>query len=234
MKLRHLFLLSILLFIKKSYACAPDEVHVREQWINAYTKEDGTSISAHSRSEHCRKVKGHNFFQDSSSKEFRNFKGNFKSWNSSEKNLLNSELGKLPPWLKKYKIANFLRANIHEGNLKNPALTYPDSKTIILFDSFFNSPDKQSIILHEISHIATWDIDPTELQNFFVSNGWIYKRGKSPKPPQKVIIPDSSHSPSEDFANSVEIYYSNPKRLKEFNPTSFAILEGIIKSKEKQ
>lgn len=215
-------------------ACLPNETHIREQWIDTYIKEDGTHVSAHVRSEHCREVKGHNYFQDSSSKEFRNFKGKFKFWNSSEKNLLNNELEKLPSWLKKYKITNFLRATIHEGNPNNPALTYSDSKTVIIFDAFFNSPDKQYVLLHEISHIAAWDIDPNELQNFFVSNGWIYKKGKSPKPPSKLIIPDSSHSPSEDFANSVETYYSNPKRLKEFNLKSFLILEGIIKSKEKQ
>jgi hypothetical protein len=167
--------LLVLILIKPSLtmACLPNEIHIREQWIDTYTKEDGTHVSAHVRSEHCREVKGHNYFQDSSSKEFRNFNSKFKSWSSSEKNLLNSQLEKLPPWIKKYKIANFLRASVHEGNL-------------------------------------------------------------SPKPPHKVIIPDSSHSPSEDFANSVEIYYSNPKRLKEFNPKSFAILEGIIKSKEKR
>ena len=215
-------------------ACRPNEIHIREQWIDTYTKEDGTHVSAHLRSEYCREVKGHNYFQDSSSKEFRNFKGKFKNWNLSEKNLLNYELEKLPPWIKKYKIANFLRARTHEGNPSNPALTYPDSKTIILFDAFFKSPGKQSALLHEISHIAAWDIDPNELQDFFISNGWIYKRGESPKPPQRVIIPDSSHSPSEDFANSVEMYYTNPKRLKEFNPKSFLILEGIIKSKEKK
>jgi hypothetical protein len=229
-----LSLLFITLFIGKANACAPNEVHVREQWIDAYTKENGTNVSAHLRSEHCREVKGHNYFQDSSSKEFRSFKGEFKFWNSSEKNLLNNELEKLPSWLKKYQIAIFLRASIQEGNPNNSALTYPDSKTIILFDAFFNSPDKQSILLHEISHIAIWDIDPNELHTFFVSNRWIYKRGESPKPPQKVILPDSSHSPSEDFANSVETYYSDPKRLKDFNPKSFLIIEGIIKSKEKK
>ncbi|HXH75736.1 MAG TPA: hypothetical protein VNJ08_12255 [Bacteriovoracaceae bacterium] len=226
----------VLIFMKPFFtlACLPNEIHIREQWINASKKEDGTKVSSHTRSEHCREIKGHSYFQDSSSKKFRNFKGKFKAWDSPEKDQLNNELKKLPPWLRKYNIANFLRASTHEGNPTNPALTYPDSKTVILFDAFFNAPDKQYILLHEISHIATWDIDPNDLQNFFVSNGWIYKRGKSPQAPQKVLVPDSSYSPSEDFANSVEIYYSNPKRFKEFNPKSFLILEGIIKSKEKQ
>jgi hypothetical protein len=230
------WILLILVFLKPIFAlaCIPSEIHVREQWINAYSKEDGTKVSAHLRSEHCRDIKIFNYFQDSSSKEFRNFKGKFKAWISPEKLLLNNELNKLPSWLRKYKVSNFLRASLHEGNPNNPALTFPDSKSIILFDSYFNSPDKNYILLHEISHIAIWDVDPGELQNFLVSNGWVYNRGESPKPPRKVIIPDSSHSPGEDFANSVEMYYSNPKVLKKFNHKSFLILEGIIKTKEKQ
>lgn len=216
------------------FACKPTETHIREQLINSYTKEDGTLVSAHLRSEHCREIRAEKYFQDSSANEFKSFKGKFKPWNAYEKNLLNRDFEKLPSWLKKYRIASFLRSGVHEGNSKNPALTYPASKTIILFDAFFNSSDKRSILLHEISHIAAWDIDPLELQHFFVSNGWIYKRGELPKPPQKVIIPDSSNSPSEDFANTVEMFYSNPKRLKEFNPNSFSIIESIIKSKEKQ
>ncbi len=32
-----------------------------------------------------------------------------------------------------------------------------------------------------------------------------------------VFIPDSQYSPSEDFANSVELYYSDRSRLKIFN-----------------
>jgi hypothetical protein len=217
-----------------TFACLPSEIHIREQLIDTYTKKDGTRISAHLRSEHCREINEHNYFQDSSSIKFKNFKSKFKPWIISEKNLINSELQKLPPWLKEYRIANLLRATVHEGNPKNAALTYPDSKTVIIFDAFFNSSEKQSIILHELSHIAIWDTNPDELLKLFISNGWTYKNGKSPEPPQKVIIPDSSHSPSEDFANSVEMYYSDPKRLKEFNPKSFLILESIIKSKEKK
>lgn len=224
----------IFIFPFKTIACLPNEIHIREQRIKTYVKEDGTKVSSHIRTEHCREINELNYFQNSSTKEFRNFKDKFKSWSPLERDLLNNELDKLPLWLKKYKIASFLRSSIHKGNPRNPALTYPDRKTIILFDAYFNSSDKRSILLHEISHIAAWDTDPVELQHFFVSNGWIYKRGEPPKPPQKVIIPDSSHSPSEDFANTVEMYYSNPKHLKEFNPKSFSIIESIIKSKEKQ
>lgn len=70
-------------------------------------------------------------------------------------------------------------------------------------------------------------------KNFFESRGWKYEKGKPPKPPKIVLLSDSSNSPSEDFANSVELYYSDPQRLKTFNLKSFVILEKIIKSMEK-
>lgn len=214
-----------------SFACKPSEIHVREQWIAPYTKSDGIKVSAHIRSEHCRDIISHNYFQDSA-KGLKGFKGKLKTWTKSEKKLVLLELEKLPSWLKLYKVANFLRSSVHEGNPNNPALTFPANKTIVLFDAFFSSSKQKNILLHEIAHIAIWDLDPTKLHDFFISNEWIYQKAKGPTPPTKVLIPDSSHSPSEDFANTLEVYYSNPKLLKEFNPKSFLILEEIIKSKE--
>lgn len=227
-------LLTILTQPFHTFACLPHEIHIRAQWIATYTKEDGTLVSAHPRSEHCRELKSQNYFQDSSPTKFNNLQTKFKSWKKSEKELINKDIEKLPLWIKRYKIANFLRASVHEGNPKNPALTYPASKTIIFFDAYFTSPNVEYVLLNEISHIAVWDVDALDLKEFLESNGWSYKNGKAPQPPLKVIIPDSSQSPSEDFANSVETYYSNPKRLQEFNPKSFEILDKIIKSKEKR
>lgn len=215
-------------------ACLPNEIHVREQWIESYTKLDGTRVAAHSRSEHCRELTGQSYFQDSFRNELRNFTGKIKPWKNIEKELLRKELEKLPVWLKRYEIATFLRSSAHQGNPKNPALTYPDSKTVILFDSFFSSSEKRSILIHEMSHIAAWDVDPVKLKEFFLSNGWVYVPGQPPKPPVKVIIPDSVNSPSEDFSNAVETYYVNPKKLKDFNSESFSIVEKIINSMEKQ
>lgn len=234
MRKTHSFLLFLSLFINHAYACLPSEVHIREQWINAYTKEDGTKISAHARSEHCREIKGHNYFQNSTNKNFKGLKTKFKDWNERERTLLNQEVEKLPSWLKKYRLSEVLRAAEQDKNPNNPAMTFPKDKTLIIFDKFFSMPNKKEIIIHEMSHIAVWDIDPLQLQEFFMSRGWEYEKGKLPAPPKKVILPDSADSPSEDFANSVELYYSDPKRLKEFNPKSFLILESIIKSKERQ
>lgn len=220
-------------FISHVQACEPNEIHIREQWINSYAKEDGTEVTAHIRSEHCRELRGYNSFQNSTSNEFRGLTTKFKKWTVDEKSLLSKEIENLPTWLKKYQLSEVLRATQQDGNPNNPAMTIPAKKTFIFFDKFFAMPNKRDVIIHEMAHIAAWDINPYELQEFFESRGWKYEKGKPPMPPKKVILGDSSDSPSEDFANSVELYYSDPQRLKIFNLKSFLILEKIIKSKEK-
>ena len=44
---------------------------------------------------------------------------------------------------------------------------------------------------------------------------------------------DSVGSPSEDFANWVELYYTNPNKLKKFNKKQFQALKKIIEIMEK-
>jgi hypothetical protein len=57
----------LILFSSLAFAgpCGPHEIYVREQWIKAYTKNDGTKVSAHSRDAHCRELTRLNYFQDS-------------------------------------------------------------------------------------------------------------------------------------------------------------------------
>lgn len=118
-------------------ACLPNEIHIREQWINSYIKQDGTKVSAHNRTEHCRKIKVLNYFRNSASKEIKGLKTKFKPWTENEKKLLNKEIEKLPLWLKKYKLLEVLRASQQEGNPNNPAMVVPATKTFIIFDKFF-------------------------------------------------------------------------------------------------
>lgn len=225
------FFVFVILQPLDTFACSPIEIHIREQWVNEYEKEDGTKVSAHYRSEHCRKITGDNYFQDSSSKKYNRIK-NFKKWKESEKSLLNKKLEELPPWLKKYKLTEILRADGQEGNPANPAMTIPATKTLIIFDNFFKVSNKREIIIHELAHVASWDVDPDILKSFFLARDWKYREAGKIVPPEKIMIPDSQNSPSEDFANSVELYYSDRSRLKNFNLKSFQILEEIIQLKE--
>lgn len=226
--------LVVLILLKPFFAlaCQPNEIHIREQWIEGYTKENGTYVSAHPRSEHCREIRGHRYFQDSNTEEIKGLKTKFKAWTDKEKSLLQTEIENLPNWLKRYKLSKMLRANEEIGNPNNPAMTIPATKTLIIFDKFFSTSKIRGVMVHEIAHIAAWDIDPIILKSFFLARDWKYQEAGKIISPAKTLISDSKLSPSEDFANSVELYYSDRHRLKNFNLKSFQILKEIIKTKE--
>ncbi len=59
--------------------CEPYEIYIREQWIDAYTKLDGTKVTAHSRNAHCREIERSNYFQDSTKQRFKNIKPRIKN-----------------------------------------------------------------------------------------------------------------------------------------------------------
>lgn len=230
------FVLAYLVYFIFDYAqaCQPSEIHIREQWVESYIKEDGTEVKAHKRSEHCREIGIHNYYQDKTSKEFKNLQTNFKPWKKNEKDILNQTMENLPPWLKKYRLNEILRGSKTKNNFKNPAAAIPTSKTLIIFDIFFKMPNKKEIIIHELSHFAVYDVDPSLLKSFVEASGWTYSEGDRPSPPKVVLLPDSKDSPSEDFANHIETYYSDKSKLKLFNSKTFEVLEKIIKSKEKE
>lgn len=223
-----LILFSSLVFAKP---CGPHEIYVREQWIKAYSKSDGTKVSAHSRDAHCRELTSFNYFQDSTKQTFKGIRTTIKKWSPEEKKIIEQYLEKLPLWLQKYKLTEILRGDIG-GNALNPAAAIPLTKTLIIFDKFFKSSNKQDIINHEISHIAIYDIDSETIATFARASGWVKNDDGTRTPPSKLLFNDSANSISEDFANHVEAYYSSRERLLAFNPLSFIVIQQIIQSKE--
>ena len=211
--------------------CETHEIYIREQWIDAYTKLDGTKVSAHLRDAHCRELTRFNYFQDSTKQTFKRIKTTIKKWSPEEKKIIEEYLQKLPSWLKRYKLIEILRGDIG-GNPSNPAAAIPLNKTLIIFDRFFKSSNKQDIIIHEISHIAIYDIEPETIATFAKASGWVKNADGTRTPPSKLLFKDSANSISEDFANHVEAYYSSKDRLLAFNPLSFLVIQQIIQSKE--
>lgn len=213
--------------------CGPDEIYVREQWIDSYKRTDGTKVSAHFRKSHCRELALLNYFQDSTKQAFKGIKPTIKKRTVKEKKIIEDHLERLPPWLKKYKLTEILRGDIG-GNVLNPAAAIPLTKTLLIFDQFFKAKNQLDILIHELSHIALHNIDPQLAIKFATSSGWRLERNKRPVPPQKVIMPDSSKSAGEDFANQIEIFHSNPEKLFQFNPQTFQIIKDLIRSEEAQ
>lgn len=120
----------------------------------------------------------------------------------------------------------FLRADksIHQGN---PATSELTKKKIILYDNLFTYSGKLGAIGHEASHFLFPALSPGDLAEFFDLAGWDVEV-KNDKiyvlPPKKPLQPDSIINKEEDFTNHMELYISNPKRLKEQNPKIFEFL----------
>lgn len=226
-----LFLFQFLL-ITKAFAlqCEPNQIFIREQRIESYEKSSGESVDGHSRSAHCRDLNRTNYFKDSTTQNIKNKKIKFKKWKPEEKNKIDIILKNTPEWLRQFAIAELLRADTDGTN--NPASSIALTKTLIIYDKFFTSANKEQIITHEIAHFTVLDLTEKEILEFTDSSGWQIDRSKGIKiPPQKLVLPDSSESVFEDYANQIEIYHFNPSELKRINYKSFLVIDGIIKKR---
>ena len=223
-----LFLFTVTAF---ALPCEPYEIYIREQWIDTYTKLDGTKVSEHPRSAHCREIERSNYFQDSTNQTFKNIKPRIKRWSATEKKIVQENLALLPPWLSQYYIAETLRGDIG-GSPKNPAASVPLTRTLLIFDQFFKEKDKRAVIIHEMAHIALPSIDPELKLEFALSSGWRFSESNELIPPSKLLMPDSKDSINEDLTNYIEAYYTDANRLMTFNSLSFLAVKKIIESKE--
>lgn len=213
--------------------CKPDEMYVRGQTINSYTKSDGTDVSTHFRKAHCRAISRYNHFQDETTQDFKRIKPILKPWKANDKKIVETELTRLPKWLAKYPFKEILRAD-QGGHPLNPAATIPGTRTLLIFDQFFKEKNQRAIIIHEASHLAIYDFTEREVKLFAKTSGWLLRDRSSRTPPNKLLERDSQNSISEDFANHVEHYYVNPKKLMIHNSLSFLLIKQFIDLKESQ
>lgn len=192
--------------------CGPHEIYIRGQWIESYQKTDGTNVSAHPRKASCRVLNRTNYFQDSTNQKFKNVKTNIKDWKPEEKKIIDDNLKKIPTWLKRYLIAETLRGD--SDGTQNPASIIALTKTLIIFDKFFQSNNKTQILTHEAAHLTILDLTKKELNDFTLASGWTINRSKGIKiPPKTLVIPDSNESVLEDYANHIEMYHYRPDEL---------------------
>ena len=229
------WVLGTLLFVPSTVlACLPYQIYVKTHKVDSYTRSDGTRVKEYLRSGFCRDLPLHNYFQDTTNQKFKNISPKIKHWNASEKATIHKHITTLPSWLAKYTIGEMLRAD-SDGS-KNPASSIPITKTMLIYDAFFRANNQQSIVIHEMSHIALWDLEITEVEKFAKASGWLIKRKNNSTqriPPHKLLVPDSAESISEDFANHIETYYSAPESLKRHNREAFEFIVNFIQKKEK-
>jgi hypothetical protein len=145
--------------------------------------------------------------------------------------MIQENLALLPPWLSKYYLAEILRGDIG-GHPNNPAASVAPTRTLLIFDRFFEESDKRSILIHEMAHIALPSIDPELKLEFALASGWKFNENNELIPPSKLLKPDSKDSINEDLTNYIEEYYTDSNRLMTFNSLSFLAVKKIIESKE--
>lgn len=228
-----MFIVYLLLAVTTVFGltCRPNEIYIREQAISSYTKRDGTHVSNHPREAHCRKVEPQNYFQDSTTQNFINFKPKIKKWTVYEKEIVQENLALLPAWLSKYHLKEILRGDVG-GYPMNPAASVVRTRTLLIFDRFFKGENKRAIIIHEMAHIALPSLDPDEIIDFSRASGWTVNDNFQSVPPQKLLLPDSQNSINEDLANHIEVYHIDPTRLMAFNPITFLAVKKIVESEE--
>ena len=114
----------------------------------------------------------------------------------------------------------------------NPASIDIDSRSITLYDTFFNQKNKDSILVHESAHYHFTRLSESQRDRFFELSGWkkiITDRGLKLSPPKKLIKEDSHISPEEDFSNYSEVYYESPQEFKSLNIQLFQYFEERYK-----
>lgn len=216
-----------------AFPCKPYEIYIREQWIDSYTKLNGTKVSAHPRDAHCREIERSNYFQDSTKQTFKNIKPKIKKWNAIEKETVEENLALLPPWLSRYYLTEILRGDIG-GHPNNPGGSVASTRTLLIFDRFFKEPDKRAVIIHEMAHIALPSIDPELKFEFARASGWSFNENNKLIHPSKLLMDDSKDSVNEDLTNYIESYYTDSNRLMTFNSLAFLVIKKVIDSKENE
>lgn len=225
-----IFLITVNAASANEITCSHNEIKIKSSYVKPYKRLDGTPVSGYFKRQYCRKSSYEMeslSFEDERPKSWK-FNENFSSWNEKEINIILSTLDKLPSYFKNKKIKSFYHGtkSIFKNN---PAATLPISNEIVLYESFFRSPEKERILAHEIPHILYFSLTSEEKINFAKILGW----NISPlSPPKEVIYPDSVDSPAEDMANNIEAYfYDSDKQLK-FNKKIPEFIKSLIGPKK--
>lgn len=219
------------LFSRESWAieCQWWQTKVRAAIIPKHQRQ-GHTVSKHPRQEHCRERwngadRYINQFKDDPIPGWSNKGETFKKWSRTEIQTVLEILPKLPYWTK-IEQYTFRRADksIHKDN---PATSELTTKTIVLYDKFFTYRDKLGAVGHEASHFLFPSLSSGDLATFADLSGWDVEV-KSDKiyvlPPKKPLQADSVLNKEEDFTNYMELYISNPRKLKEQNSKMYEFL----------
>ena len=219
-------LFSLLLFIifnlfNSSPAFALDCPHgtylVNGHPRSGYYRSDGTYVSPTMVSTYCRgfglskelELK----FENKMPPQWPYKKEHFKKWSAQEQVKLKKFFDSLPKWLTQVGKLRLPRASKSQVQ-GNPASCEPEENVIVLYDSAFKQ-NTVAILAHELGHIHFEYLSTDEKNSFYKVSGWQKDRSGQYITSNTVFsLPDGALSPQEDFANNLEIFVTQPQKLK--------------------
>lgn len=213
------FLFFIFGSISTAYAsnCPEGYFPVRSHLRNAYTKTDGTAVSASQVKEQCRPYrtlkKPEPFFTTQAPKNWPNSKEKFKSWTKEEEIKIRNIIEKLPVTLTHIGEIKLLRSTEKSAN---PSVSNSENLIIVIYDSVA-SHDLSRVISHELAHFYWDSLDNKNKQEFRTAAEWKVNKDRKTISLQrkKGLIQDSYVGPDEDFSNLIELYIQNKDSLKD-------------------
>lgn len=194
-------------------------------------KRNGVSVSEHPRQEHCREIwknsdKIISTFENSVPSNWTK-EEKFKAWSQKDIREVLKAYEKLPEWLLNLH-KSFHRAATSSKSAKNPAASDKTTDSVTIYDEFYKRSNKEAIVGHEMAHLLYKKTSHEDIITFTELADWTLKvEGNQvfEVPPDKVIIQDSIVNKEEDFANLVEIYFTDPSKLKNHNPKLFEFFQ---------
>jgi hypothetical protein len=218
--------------------CNQFETLVTGHDVEAYQKQNGTTVPATKRVTHCREIfpgtkNWADGFKDITLPGWP-YPEKFKPWTKAEKEIVLNLIAQWPEAFKNLKGIALHRAVVSQFK-DNPGASFPKANAIVLYDSFFASVSPFRVLSHELGHIQILTMEPRKLELVLLRTGWAKNNDKklywsgliSP------LKQDSPHSPSEDLANHIEDFLHARASLQKARPEAFKALEELLGSEFK-
>ena len=233
-----LFLFGILFIMSQANAanptpgtCPPGQHWVRSHPRRAFTRTDGTPVSATYVSACCKPnptaYKSWNTrLKEGMPPGWIQIHEKQKEWGPDEQERVLEALSDLPASLLVDKVRGIYRLEKSSSDDENPASGQPGE--IALYDPAFDPKQNLTRILaHEFAHEIFRQYSKSEEINYLAAADWIVfrntKTGETRFIPNRdnYVEDDGKESPSEDFSNNLEYYLFDPNTLKEKTPKVF-------------
>ncbi|KYG61743.1 hypothetical protein AZI85_05825 [Bdellovibrio bacteriovorus] len=142
-----------------------------------------------------------------------------RTWSTEEKEKVLEAMATIPPELWSPKITGIHRAKRSKDH-PNPA-TSADGIIVVYDSAFERERNLARIFTHELAHQKYYDMTLEQRESYWYPMNWLPIN--SPKNifisrSEGFVQDDGRESPEEDFANNVEYFLFDPKKLEKTTP----------------